>query len=150
MDAERFDAWLRLLATTPSRRALIGSALGGLLSLPARRAAAAPSAQTTPAATPIPAPTVCTNPDRSGLQDRTPGDLVAYEELSGSGDPAFPPGSRAWRVVYVSTGRDNTERTLVCGVVIAPTDGPRVFAGPDGSRGRIVSWSHGTRGAITR
>jgi hypothetical protein len=150
MDAERFDAWLRLLATTPSRRALIGSALGGLLSLAARRAAAAPSAQATPAATPIPAPTVCTNPDRSGLQERTPGDLVAYEELSGSGDPAFPPGAHAWRVVYVSTGRDNTERTLVCGVVIAPADGPRVFAGPDGSRGRIVSWSHGTRGAITR
>src|SRR5215212_6302270 len=96
MDAERFDAWLRLLATTPSRRALIGSALGGLLSLPARRAAAAPSAQATPAATPIPAPTVCTNPDRSGLQERTPGDLVAYEELSGSGilhsRPAPAPG----------------------------------------------------------
>ena len=150
MNADRFDAVARLLAATPSRRALIGSALGGLLSLPAHRAAAAPSAQATPAATPIPAPTVCTNPDTSGLQQRAPGDLVDYEELLAADNPSFPPGARAWRVVYVSTGRDNTERTLVCGVVVAPAAGPSVVDGPDGPRGRVVSWSHGTRGAVTR
>ncbi len=151
MDADRFEAMLRALAVTPSRRALIGTALGGLLSVRAQRAAATtPVAPASPAvATPVAAPTVCTNPDRSGLQQRSPGDLVAFEELSGAGDPNFPPGARAWRVVYVSTGRDNTEHTLVCGVVIAPA-GPAVFDGPDGPRGRVVSWSHGTVGAVTR
>jgi hypothetical protein len=152
VNSDRFDALLRALAAAPSRRALIAAALGSLLSRSTRRASATPTVpNATPAvATPVAAPSVCVNPDRSGLQQRSPGDLVTYEELTGTGDPAFPPGARAWRVVYVSTGRDNTERTLVCGVVIAPASGPAVFEGPDGPRGRVVSWSHGTVGAVTR
>jgi hypothetical protein len=75
---------------------------------------------------------------------------VAYEELTAGGDPNFPPGSRIWRVLYVSTGRDNTERTLVCGLVVAPEHGAQVFETSDGPRGRVVSWSHGTRGLIPR
>ena len=75
---------------------------------------------------------------------------MAYEELVANGDPNFPPESRIWRVLYVSTGRDNTERTLVCGLVVAPEHGAKVFDDPEGPRGRVVSWSHGTRGLIPR
>src|SRR4051812_36219248 len=151
VDANRFESWLRVLAASPSRRTFIGMTIGGLLTARARGTLAEPARQATPVgATPVAPMGVCVNPDRAGLQQRNPGDLVAYEELAANGDPNFPPGARIWRVLYVSTGRDNTERTLVCGVVIAPSEGPKVFDGPDGPRGRVVSWSHGTRGLIPR
>ena len=119
--------------------------------LRARGTRAEPARQATPVgATPVLQRRSASTLTGPGLQQRSPGDLVAYEELAGHGDPNFRPASRIWRVLYVSTGRDNTERTLVCGVVIAPSDGPRVFDGPDGPRGRVVSWSHGTRGLIPR
>jgi hypothetical protein len=151
MHDDRFDALLSTLATTP-RRKLIGALLGGLIASRARPAVASTPVpeEASPAATPAARASVCANPDRSGLQARAPGDLVAFEELSGAGDPNFPPGARIWRVLYVSTGIDNSERTLVCGVVIAPADGPKLFEGPDGPRGRVVAWSHGTRGLIPR
>src|SRR4051812_364548 len=151
VDADRFESWLRSLAETPTRRTVIGSALGALVSAQARGSSATPARQATPVvATPVASASVCVNPDRTGLQHRSPGNLVAYEELVANGDPNFPPGSRIWRVLYVSTGRDNTERTLVCGLVVAPEHGPQIFDGPDGPRGRVVSWSHGTRGLIPR
>lgn len=151
MEPDRFEAWLRALAATPSRRTFVGTAIGGLLAARARGVQAKPARQaTSAAATPVAPTSVCVNPDRTGLQQRSPGDLVAYEELTANGDPNFPPGSRIWRVLYVSTGRDNTERTLVCGLVVAPEHGAKVFDGPDGPRGRAVSWSHGTRGLIPR
>ncbi len=156
MDADRYAVrWAP--AITLLRRALSRTALGALLFAVVLGTVALPAATATPpAVTPAAAPSagssaVCRNPDRAGLQQRAPGDLVAFEELAGTGDPAFPPGARAWRVLYVSTGRDNTERTLVCGVVIAPAAGPTVVMGADGQRrGRIVSWSHGTIGLVTR
>ena len=164
MDAGRFDAIARSLTTTASRRTLLGAILGTLVAgrgLPAQ--ATHPASQATPGAeppsgaeaTPVTMPTtpvtVCTNPDRTGLQERAPGDLVAFEELTAADFLAFPPGARAWRVLYVSTGRDNTERTLVCGVVVAPESGPAVATGPDGeTRGRVVSWTHGTVGLVHR
>jgi hypothetical protein len=151
VEPDRFESWLRSIAATPSRRTFIGTAIGGLLTSRARGTRAEPARQATPVgATPVAPTGVCVNPDRTGLQQRSPGDLVAYEELAANGDPHFPPGSRIWRVLYVSTGRDNTERTLVCGVVIAPEHGPKIFDGPEGPRGRVVSWSHGTRGLIPR
>src|SRR5688572_29617594 len=95
MDAGRFDAIARSLTTTASRRTLLGAILGTLVAgrgLPAR--ATHPASQATPdtepssgaEATPVTMPTtpvtVCTNPDRTGLQERAPGDLVAFEELT--------------------------------------------------------------------
>jgi hypothetical protein len=149
VNADRFDTVARSLAASPTRRGLLGGILGALLASQRHRSYAA--SQATPVATPADLETVCTNPDRTGLQERAPGDLVDLEELTSAGNPEFPPGARAWRVLYVSTGRDNTERTLVCGVVIAPESGPTVVVDADGlRRGRVVSWSHGTRGLVPR
>jgi hypothetical protein len=86
------------------------------------------------------------------LAGKAPGDLISYEEITDPSDPAFPPGARAWRVLYVSTGRDNTELTAVCGVVVAPDAGSRIVTRDvDGSAtGRVVAWSHGTLGLTPR
>jgi pimeloyl-ACP methyl ester carboxylesterase len=67
-----------------------------------------------------------------------PGDLVRSESLPGS-----PPESRAWRILYVSTGLDG-RRIDVSGVVIAPTL-------PAPAEGRpVVAWAHPTTGVSER
>jgi hypothetical protein len=61
----------------------------------------------------------CVSPDVAGLQSMSPGTLIGAAEITGIKDPDFPAGARAWRVLYVSTGRNNSRGTLVCGVVVA-------------------------------
>ena len=151
MDAARFDDLARSFAAV-SRRSLVGGALGGIAGASLGRTKAE---QATPAveATPVAAPkTVCTNPDTTGLQSRNPGYLVAYEEITATDDANFPTGARAWRVLYVSTGRDNTERTHVCGIVVAPDSAERIFSRDvaDAVTGRVVAWCHGTLGMVPR
>lgn len=61
-----------------------------------------------------------------------PGDLLLKEPL-----PGAPKGSRAWRILYVSTGMHG-ERIPVSGVIIVP-DAP--------SKGRdVIAWAHPTTG----
>lgn len=85
-------------------------------------------------------------------QGHAPGDLISYEEITALDDPSFPPGARAWRVLYVSTGRDNTDLTLVAGVVVAPDAAARIATDDaEGSiTGRVVAWEHGTLGLTRR
>ena len=73
-----------------------------------------------------------------------PGDLVAAVDLTeaNSGSLGFPTGARVWRVLYVTTGVDETDLQLVCGMVASSADGPRLF----GSTGRLVNRTHGTVG----
>jgi Secretory lipase len=74
-----------------------------------------------------------------------PGDLVDAVEVADP-DPGrsdYPSNATVWRVLYVSTGLDETDLQLVCGLVAAPTGGPAV----DGAgTGHLLSWAHGTIG----
>jgi alpha-beta hydrolase superfamily lysophospholipase len=63
-----------------------------------------------------------------------PGGLIRSEKLDGA-----PPGARAWKVLYASTGLDG-RRIAVSGVVIAP-DLPAPAAGRS-----VVAWAHPTTG----
>ena len=155
MHSGHFDAFARSLGGS-TRRSLVGLALGGILAAVTRSSAAGqstPVADATPGTSSTP-PTpvfICDNPDTTGLQDRVPGELVASEEIKPTDDPTFPQGARAWQVLYVSTGRDNTERALVCGVVVAPDSLERIFTRSDGvTAGRVIAWCHGTLGMVQR
>lgn len=77
-----------------------------------------------------------------------PGDLVGSESITPGTDKQGNPlltGARSWRILYVSTGIDETQTELVCGLVSAPDDWT-----PDSgdARGRIIAWDHGTTGLI--
>ncbi len=63
-----------------------------------------------------------------------PGRLVRSEPMKGS-----PPGSSAWKILYISTGLEG-EPIEVSGVVIAP-DLPAPIAGR-----HVVAWAHPTTG----
>ncbi len=73
-----------------------------------------------------------------------PGDLVAAVDLTPRHEksPGFPTSSRVWRVLYVSTGVDEYDLQLICGMVAAPKDGPAAENGV----GHMLTWSHGTVG----
>ena len=73
-----------------------------------------------------------------------PGDLIAASDLGPThGTTAgFPTGAKVWRILYVSTGVDERDLQLVCGVAAAPADGP---ASVDGV-GNQLAWAHGTIG----
>ena len=88
----------------------------------------------------------------AGLQSRSPGALIGAAEITDTKDPDFPAGARAWRVLYVSTRRDNNQRTLVCGVVVAPSSAKKLFVAGKGSAatGRVIDWDHGTLGVTAR
>ncbi|MGN6033052.1 MAG: lipase family protein, partial [Thermomicrobiales bacterium] len=125
MHASRFDALTRALAASTRRHTT-------------RRPSPTGQAGKTPHSVP------------ADLQGRVPGSLVASEEITATDDPDFPPGARAWRVTYVSTGRDNTEKTLVRGIVVAPADLAMLSRDRSGHSGRMVAWTHGTLGVIPR
>lgn len=77
-----------------------------------------------------------------------PGDLVGSESITPGNDKQGNPlltGARSWRILYASTGIDETQPELVCGLVAAPADWT-----PDSgdTRGRIIAWDHGTTGLI--
>lgn len=68
------------------------------------------------------------------LPSDVPGTLIRAEEME-----PFAEGSKAWRVLYVSTAADGTP-IAVSGMVAAP-EGPAPENGRD-----VVTWSHGTKG----
>lgn len=81
------------------------------------------------------------------LPSGDPGDIIRSERLAGA-----PEGSRAWRVLYHSTGLDG-EDIAVSGMVFAPTgDSTSTTAGDattttGGDGGRpVVAWAHPTTG----
>ena len=45
-------------------------------------------------------------------------------------------------MLFVSTGVDENDLQLICGLVAAPTTGPALF----GTSGRVLNWTHGTVG----
>jgi alpha-beta hydrolase superfamily lysophospholipase len=63
-----------------------------------------------------------------------PGDILRTDPLAGA-----PDGSKAWRILYVSTGLDGRP-LAISGVVIVPEGVP-----PAGGRG-VVAWGHSTTG----
>ena len=63
-----------------------------------------------------------------------PGELISSEPLAGA-----PPGSSAWKILYVSTGLHGRP-IEVSGVVIAPTLPPPAAGRP------VVAWAHPTTG----
>jgi len=73
-----------------------------------------------------------------------PGDLVSAVDLTptNAGSPGFPTGARVWRMLYVSTGVDEADLQLICGLAAAPTAGPASAEG----HGRLLDWTHGTVG----
>lgn len=89
----------------------------------------------------------CSEAGQHRASEYAPGQLVASTELEPDDDNEdFPTGARAWRVLYTSTGKDNTDLQLVCGVVIAPADPERIASAGPGGNGRMASWTHGTVG----
>ncbi|MFM9108135.1 MAG: lipase family protein [Chloroflexota bacterium] len=148
MNTFAFDAFARRLAATSTRR-------GGLRAAAAVGAAAA--ADTRPApdpawrTAPVP-PSVCDISSVRDLQSLAPGTLIASEEITPEDNLLVPAGARVWRVRYVSTGRDNIERTLVCGIVAAPSDPAKLdMTEVDGEpAARMVGWTHGTLGITQR
>lgn len=104
-------------------------------------------ATTTTVALPVDAPPCVQHPNGVGQpapQGAQPGDLIASYELVGphAQTEGFPTNARAWRISYVSTGVDEHDLQIVCGMVAAPADGPKEFSGS----GRMLAWSHGTSG----
>lgn len=73
----------------------------------------------------------------------SPGDLIAATKLQpAKDDDQFPTDAIVWRVLYVSTGVDETDLQLVCGLAAAPAGGPTA---QDGT-GHMLAWAHGTIG----
>jgi len=98
-------------------------------------------------APPAPDTSPCAGPN--GVGDTVPaglgpGDLVAAVDLTptNSSSPGFPTGARVWRMLYVSTGVDEADLQLICGLAAAPTAGPTTVD----DRGRLLNWTHGTVG----
>ncbi|MGL4305323.1 MAG: lipase family protein, partial [Mycobacteriaceae bacterium] len=90
---------------------------------------------------------VCTGPSGVGTTVPAglgPGDLVTSQPLNPTGDAAagFPTNADLWQILYVSTGTDETDLQLVCGIVAAPSAGPVIQEG----KAKILAWSHGTVG----
>ncbi len=152
-----------LLAAVPgvlgrgaTRRQGIATALGavaGAAGLRARGAAAETTTASFPAWRPASVPpSVCDISEVRDLQTLAPGTLIASQEITPENNPAIPAGARIWQVRYVSTGRDNTERTLVCGIVAAPSDPAKLdMIEVDGEpAARMIAWTHGTLGITQR
>ena len=73
-----------------------------------------------------------------------PGDLIAAVNLQDEfgTSKGYPTNAKVWRILYVSTGFDETDLQLVCGMAAAPEGGP---ASVDGV-GHMLTWAHGTIG----
>ena len=120
----------------------------GLLALALSACSSTPNASSTTTTT-LPAPTPCDGPHGVGSTVPAglgPGDLVGAVELTKitayAQSTGFPTGARAWRILYVSTGIDANQLELICGIVVAPSTGPRSYSGA----GRMLAWAHGTIG----
>ena len=99
----------------------------------------------------IPAPP-CNYASAFDLEGRSPGDLLASVEVTPCNDPTFPDSARAWRVLYVSTLKDNNTLAAICGMIVAPSNPEKMVFTDAKSRsfGRAVAWSHGTWGLTNR
>jgi pimeloyl-ACP methyl ester carboxylesterase len=106
----------------------------------------APSALASPSASevPSPSPSVATGlpavapgalyyPSPDAIAAAKPGELIQTFEIKA------PQGTRAWFVVYGSTGLDN-KPVGVSGIVLAPEAAPGESGYP------VVAWAHGTSG----
>ncbi|MFZ4585866.1 MAG: hypothetical protein ACOYNI_11650 [Acidimicrobiia bacterium] len=96
---------------------------------------------------PVPQPIGCTGP--TGVGSAVPagtkhGDILGAVELTTgyNNTPGFPTNARVWRVLYATSGTDETQLEAVCGMVAVPTSGPKLFNG----RARMFAWAHGTVG----
>ncbi len=174
MDHVRFDAVAREVARKATRRqgiiagvsSLIGGAVvadrasahagsgsgAGTVGADAARSSAPAFASDPAWASPETPPSVCRISAVRNLQSLAPGTLIGFEEITPEDASVFPANGRVWRVRYVSTGRDNSERTLVCGIVAAPADPATLDLGEvDGERvARMAGWTHGTLGITAR
>ena len=101
-----------------------------------------PTASVAPDATPCSGPNGVGGPVPAGL---AAGDIVSSSALTAanSASPGFPLGASIWRILYVTSGVDETDLQLVCGTVSAPTAGPTDFGG---GTGHLLNWTHGTVG----
>ncbi|MBS1839014.1 MAG: hypothetical protein JST64_15070 [Actinobacteria bacterium] len=77
--------------------------------------------------------------------------MIASYELDGQykSSAGFPTDAHAWRISYVSTGIDEHDLQIVCGMAAAPAKGPAEFASTgdaDSRVGRMLAWAHGTSG----
>lgn len=70
------------------------------------------------------------------LPSGAPGTVIRSEPITSG----LPPGARAERILYLSTGVRG-ERVAVSGIVIAPSD-------PGGAPRPVVAWAHGTVGVV--
>lgn len=93
---------------------------------------AAPSASTVPAL-PTAADVALYYPPGEAVAAAAPGEIIDSAEIRSR------PGTRAWFVVYGSTGLDD-QPVAVSGLIIAPDAPPEAAAYP------IVAWAHGTTG----
>jgi len=131
--------------TRPAARFTFATA-GALVALLAV-SSCVPAPAPTPTATTAPSTAPCEGSDGVGgtvPAGLGPGDIVSAVDLTGASasSPGFPTDARVWRMLYVTTGVDETDLQLVCGMVAAPAAGPKLF----GSSGRMLNWSHGTVG----
>ncbi len=102
---------------------------------------------TTTVPLPVAAPPCVQDPDGVGDEPPAgarPGDLIASYQLDGQYRTSlgFPTDAHAWRISYVSTGVDEHDLQIVCGLAAAPAAGPKEFEGS----GRMLAWAHGTSG----
>ena len=77
-------------------------------------------------------------------QGAQPGDLIAASNLEDTYGTTvgYPTNAEVWRILYVSTGFDETDLQLVCGMAAAPKGGPEAVDGV----GHLLTWAHGTIG----
>lgn len=117
---------------------------------------------TTTVPLPVAAPPCVQSPNGVGEKPPAgsrPGDLIASYKLDGqyNASVGFPASAHAWRISYVSTGVDEHDLQIVCGMVAAPAKGPTRFASSDNNStndstngtatvGRMLAWAHGTSG----
>lgn len=109
------------------------------------------SGPTTTVPIPVAAPPCVQTPNGVGQeppQGSRPGDLIAADELDSQykSSAGFPTDAHAWRISYVSTGIDEHDLQIVCGMAAAPAKGPATFPGTTGAAGRMLAWAHGTSG----
>ncbi|CAN5593333.1 hypothetical protein BH10ACT7_BH10ACT7_24120 [soil metagenome] len=128
---------------TAARQSLL--AIAGIAAILAV-VACAPEPAPNPSASPVDT-SPCAGPNGVGgavASGLGPGDLVSAVDLTptNSSSPGFPTGATVWRILYVTTGVDETDLQLVCGTVASPAAGPKLF----GDTGRMLNWAHGTVG----
>lgn len=139
----------RSLATPARTVAVLAATAVALSAIPLAAiplASAAPVPDSAPAGVTAPTdPATCGGiPIPATIAGLKPGDLVGSEAVTPGTDSNGAPlltGASAWRILYISSGADETSPQLVCGLVAAPTTWT-----PANGIGRVIAWAHGTVG----